>query len=166
MFYVLTNKKTYGVMLGRLGLELRTSPLAPASLFLSASSGGDGAPSHCDCSSGESHIESIMCNKLLLNSSYVWPIVLFIVVRFQFIFGIVSRRCTWRIQGEWNTGCHILLWLLTHRLRTFKHPISYLMWLPKWTNVNKSKWMNIGKHMTTVCKFARTHYDYLRWQIN
>lgn len=64
---------TYGVISDMLGFILSASPLGLASLCFS-SVRGELTSSHCDRSSGESHIESIMCNKLLRKSSYVLPI--------------------------------------------------------------------------------------------
>lgn len=74
---------THGVMSDMVGMALTASPLAVASLCLS-SGGGELAPSHCDCSSGESHIESIMCNKLLRKSSYFTQFHFIFVSKFMF----------------------------------------------------------------------------------
>lgn len=62
---------THGVISAKFGLGL--IPLAAPSCLLSA--GGEVAPRSelCDRSSGESHNESIMCNKLLRKSSYSNP---------------------------------------------------------------------------------------------
>lgn len=76
--------------------DLTASPVELASWGFS-SFGGDVASSHCERSSDESHIESIMCNKLLRKSSYFTPIPIPFPINSN--FGR-TEGCTWRIQGE------------------------------------------------------------------
>lgn len=79
-----------------LALVMTASPLGLASRGFS-SVGCEGASSHCERSSDESHIESIMCNKLLRKSSYFTPIPIPFPIKSNFAR---IEGCTWRIQDE------------------------------------------------------------------